>query len=556
MMNIDNGKISTRQCFRVGVLENIALGIIIIPYVTTSVAGRWHLPALGLGLIFSGLYGFIIFFLSKAFPEGFIEYIHESLSVGGKLIYTFYLFRYVIKISLITMFFGGIIQEYMLRSFNMWWIIIPFLFLSGYGGTKDIEKRGRLLELLFWWMVFPLILVVVFSISNMNWQEIPNMAQSFMPENITLGKSRILLGAYLVVLVLSTMELMMFTLAKQKRNRWDSSLRILLWILIAILCAHIFIVAILGRGWTSSSSSSVLAVMEATSFPDGTIERLDYPILAFWIIGVFAIVSGYMFYCKEFINGICGRKSFKPRSFSMPVVILLALLFAYLWSIEAVAKIFTWYVVWIDLAVSVIVPLVMWLVKGERTKKILQGTVKKRRKKFLLMLFAVIGAAGLTGCDSPRNVKEITQDINTSYKPLEEDKGSLENRDYVIRMEIGPEDGLEKYNFKFEIVDLSEYKGGTKGNIKTKDYECKSENVKEACQDYFKDKERQLDLGHIEEIKFNEDLSDNVMKDIVVELANNPSVAKSVTIQYQEKNQEERILLREMIKDTYTGEDF
>ena len=119
-MKLDNGRISERQCFRIGVLENIPVGIVVIPFVTANVAGRFNFPALILGLIFTIVYGFVIFFLTKAFPEGFLEYIGESLGIGGKIIEGIYILRYAIKGSLIILFFGSIIQEYMLRSFNLW----------------------------------------------------------------------------------------------------------------------------------------------------------------------------------------------------------------------------------------------------------------------------------------------------------------------------------------------------------------------------------------------------------------------------------------------------
>ena len=415
-MYLENGRISERQCFRIGVLENIAVGIIVIPYITTNVAGKWHLPALLLGLIFTCIYGVFIFFLSKAFPEGLIEYMNESLGIPGKFIQILYVFRYAIKAGLIILFFGGIIQEYLLRSYNMWWLIIPFVLVCGYGGKKDIEKRGRLLEMVFWWMIVPIIIVAVFSISNIDWKSVPDMI-SFSIGEIGLGSGNVFMGAYMVLLVLSTMELMIFTLAKQ--NSWENGLKILIWVVIAIFMAHVFIIAILGRNWTGSESTSVLSVMEASTFPGGTIKRLDYPVLAFWIIGIFATVSGYTFYGKELINHIFSVDDCKERMWSMPVVMVIYAVSSYLWSLKNVAKVLTWYIVWIDLAVSIIVPLIICLIKQDRVKAFLKGTINEKNVKTggAILILAVMSTV-VTGCKSADKTVEITHDMNTDYQPL------------------------------------------------------------------------------------------------------------------------------------------
>ena len=554
-MKLDNGRISERQCFRIGVLENIPVGIVVIPFITANVAGRFHFPALVLGLIFTIVYGFVIFFLTKAFPEGFLEYIGESLGIGGKIIEGIYILRYAIKGSLIILFFGSIIQEYMLRSFNLWWIIVPFVLISGYGGTRDVEKRGRLLELLFWWMIVPIVLVAVFSISNIDWKAIPDMMFGFSGESMRVGIGSIFLGAYIVLVVMSTMELMIFTLVKQKKNHWENALKTLLWVIIAIIMAHIFIQGILGSGWAGSESTSVLSVMEASTLPGGAVERLDYPVLAFWIIGVFAVVSGYMFYSKELINHMCSLDNPRDRVWSMPVVIILFLLGTFLWGIGGVAKYLTWYIVWFDVALSIFIPGVVWLLKQEKTKAILRGTINKK-SNIVLIIFALASVVSFSGCRKAEDVKEITKDMNTEYVPLDKKQSSLENRDYVVKLKVSDSDSWGKtYELEFEIADLSEYKGQSKGSLKTKEYSWEGDGIRQAEEEYFDSKERELDLGHISQVEIDDDIKGKELVAIVKELKSNPSVPKSVKVKLTLEGREEELLLRDLIKKLYSGEN-
>ena len=126
-MYLKNGRLSKRQVFRVGMLENIALGIVVIPYITTSIAGNCHVWGFLLGLLFVSLYGLILFAYSKVMPEGLIENIDRNLGWYGIFVDAIYSIRYVIKASLIVVFFGKIIKEYMLKSYNIWGILIPFI---------------------------------------------------------------------------------------------------------------------------------------------------------------------------------------------------------------------------------------------------------------------------------------------------------------------------------------------------------------------------------------------------------------------------------------------
>lgn len=368
-MYLDNRRISERQGFRIGILENIAVGIVLIPYITVNVSGSGHFFGMLVGMLFTLAYGAVIFAYSKCFHEGMINSLNDNLGTAGKLIDAVYILRYVLRASVIMLFFGNVIHEYMLRSYNMWLIILPFALICGYGASRDIEKRGRLLELLFWWMIIPLIIAAVFSISNIDWNGLPGqLAGAGYSEN-QAGLGDVIRGGYCVMVVMSTLELMMYTLGYQKENNWRNALKDIIWIIAAIIFAYIFIIGILGGLWVGSSSTASLNVMEASAFPGGTVERMDYPVLAFWIIGVFAIISGYMFYAKEFAGKLFGAE--RTGSYIWIMLGIVALVIVCVWSFRS--KVFAEYVmgylIYADIAVSLLVPLVVLIVRNAAAGK-------------------------------------------------------------------------------------------------------------------------------------------------------------------------------------------
>ncbi len=574
-MILDNGKISERQCFRLGLLENITLGIVVVPYICVSSAGRWHYIAFAIGLLLTFLYSMIIYFFSKAFPHGMIEEMDGLLGKPGRLIDVIYTIRYVIRASLIILFFAVILREYMLRSFNLWVIIISFIMICGYGGARDIEKRGRLIELLFWWMIVPLILVAVFSVSNVNWE------LKSVEENANYAG--IWSGSYRMLILMSSVETFLFTLTKVKKNSWSNYLKTIIWIMISVLFSYIFVQGVIGEKWVGSSSMSALYVMEAAKFPGG-VERLDYAVIAFWIIGVFSVASGYMFYAKEFLRVAFSKRwnSFEKNEkgelsnnsieivsdkwWTMVLVMLLTGLFVWLWSLYDTSTYLLDYLIWFDVALSIFIPLFVLCVKWNKKtrlkeKYVVTGSAIKPDesverdnpigviigRRVIRMLIVLVGCSFfLYGCNK-----------RVDFNRLDDRQSSLESMDYAVRLSVREmkEKSLEdRFLFDFEIADLSDYKGDSEELLSTDDYECMASTLDAALDSYYEAKENHVDLGHLKMIRFYSE--DDRMKDIVYELKNMPSVTKSVDVEVFYKNGKEKITLRNLIKRMYDGEEF
>lgn len=167
--------------------------------------GKYHVLALVVGLAFVVLYGALMLYLADFVPCGYINAIRNHMGWTAGILDVLYALRYLLRATLIAVFFSMILQRYLLQSFSVWWIFLPFLGITLYGASKSMEGRGRMFEFLFGWMVVPLILIVVFSVSNI---DIGAIMQGITSQSEVSGVFK---GAYAILLALSPLELQLYS---------------------------------------------------------------------------------------------------------------------------------------------------------------------------------------------------------------------------------------------------------------------------------------------------------------------------------------------------------
>lgn len=536
-MSLENKMISQNQTFRMGILENITLGMVVIPYATVNLAGKWHFAALLLGLGLTAVYMVIIYSLSIRLPRDFQRKLTDG-GLLGRSASLLYSLRFIIRAGLIMLFFGKTIQEFLLQSYSLWIIIIVFALVCGYGASRDIEKRGRLLELLYPWMIIPIILVAVFSISSIDLEE---LYRGLMGVNYDLlgqgsGVWDVIKGGYVTFLIMSSTELMLFTLPHQRESNWRNTLKTGIWIIIAVLLAYVFVIGILGGHWVASDSQSALNVMEAAFIPGEVIARADYPVLAFWVIGVFAIISGYMFYAKEaFLIGT-RLNAKKQSSIGLWLVMATVVVLAFVWSQSPASFYLAKYMLWVDVAISIIFPLIFVIKKGERIPILKYPPVASKKATLVLAIFMLSGF--MVGCDID----------DREFESMGKNHGSIEDRDYVTSITFNGDEEI-----LFTVADVKKYLKDATGDYETKEISVKEDGLEDALEEYYEAKGRWLDLGHLSTVTFQEVEEDN-LREFAMEMGNIHELGKSVTATISSKKESEELPLRQLIKKAYSGE--
>ncbi len=67
----------------------------------------------------------------------------------------------------------------------------------------------------------------------------------------------------------------------------------------------------LGKKLTMIDPEPVMSMAQGVAMPGGIMARLDLFLIAFWIVGVFCVFSGYLFYGNESIKHAFSKKDYR-----------------------------------------------------------------------------------------------------------------------------------------------------------------------------------------------------------------------------------------------------
>lgn len=159
-------------------------------------------------------------------------------------------------------------------------------------------------------------------------------------------------------------------------------------------------------------------------------------------------------------------------------------------------------------------------------------------KKMLAVVLFCLAAYMMTGCGK-------------KYE-----SASLEDRDYAITLTVSDREEETGYTFSFVIADLTEYNGDSKKALNTTEYSCTAESLEVAMYHYYDENDRQLDVGHLSEMIVYSGEENICAYTVAREISAMPMMAKSVPVRLVNREGEREIILRDLIKEAYAGEEF
>lgn len=351
-------RISPRQLQRMIILETGSIGCL---FVTAWSGVNNGILTVMLSIIGSLIYGGILMGIGRT-DGGFFAITEHSLhGFLWRLVWIIYVVRFAIRGAWILSYLELLIRETLFDGSRLM-IIIPLLVICAYAGMRTLVGRARFVELLFWWVVIPLILLFLIGLWKAD-------LQSILPRQ-EINIKELLMGDYCLMALFLPLEFLLFRMSALEggdRKVWSIGMRGILLSGLWLLLVYVVTIGIIGSGWGHESLLGVTDAMELISIRGGGLERIDILMILFWLVGGIITLSAYLFQGQQLLNRIVPYSGSISVSAGIMTLLILILYFCFSnagqWS--------EWYLQYacvIDLPLSLGLPILIWCIYRLRSR--------------------------------------------------------------------------------------------------------------------------------------------------------------------------------------------
>lgn len=415
----ENRKISERQITRLLVYDIVGISSLVLPPALASVAGGDGIFCIVLALIpaylFLGIAG-------KVREHAGTDYMEHLRSCCGKWVGDFFLLLYyLIFVTLagyVLYFLSRLVKTQLLKNESYELIAISILVLGGYGILGGIEGKARIYEILFWFLIIPLILMLVLAVKDVNvnyWT--PVFYCGWM--DLFWGTTMVFLCYMLVYFVL-----FLFPYEKNPGQGIRSAKKAIRVNAILNSIIYLITLGIFGDQALASMDYPVVTLMSMIKLPGGFFERQDAFMVAIWFFALYALMNSGMFYGTECLKGAirsAGNKRY--------VLITMILTFAssnWFYVSTPMVKEYGLYIVGVVTIILILIPCLLLL--------------HKKRNVGMLALVLALLTCGLTGCS---NVELEKRNFPLAVALDENDKGYLVTLGFQNLAEMAAQNGKD-----------------------------------------------------------------------------------------------------------------
>lgn len=351
-------RISPRQLQRMIILETGSIGCL---FVTAWSGVNNGILTVMLSIIGSLIYGGILMAIGRT-DGGFFAITENSLhGFLWRMVWLIYVVRFAIRGAWILSYLEFMIRETLFDGSRLM-IIIPLLVICAYAGMRTLVGRARFVELLFWWVVIPLILLFLIGLWKAD-------LQSLLPGQ-EINIKELLTGDYCLMALFLPLEFLLFRMSALEggdRKVWSVGMRGILVSGLWLLLVYVVTIGIIGSGWGHESLLGVTDAMELITVRGGGLERIDILMILFWLVGGIITLSAYLFQGQQLLNRIVPYSKSKFASVGIMTLLILILYFCFSdagqWS--------EWYLQYacvIDLPLSLGLPILIWCIYQIRNR--------------------------------------------------------------------------------------------------------------------------------------------------------------------------------------------
>ena len=391
----ENNQISGRQVFRLLTYDFLGMGTLLLPTMLADTAGRDGIFCILAGILSTFLYLKLLRYLLKGMKTSYPDFLKQKCGkVCGYVLWGGYFLYFILMASYTAYLFSTLMLNGLVENVSFYLVLMLILLLAFYGMAGGIEGRARVYEILFWFLMIPLFLMLFAACREVKpayWSPV------FMAD----GKE-VLNGSYYVFFCYSMVSIVLFLkeyVSDDKKH--ISAAEKAVWFsggVFAVL--YLILIGLFGAEALAQMKFPAVTMMSRVQITGGFLKRTDAFMFSIWFFTLYAMLNSMVFYsgnlAAKVIRDCGGYLEGKKRMLTYLILLLLVYGVTVLFYRNQQFLDCVTFLLWkIGTPFVVGVPILLCLT-GERKKH-------KKKVRVLVLVCFLFGCLFLQGC----NVAEL-----------------------------------------------------------------------------------------------------------------------------------------------------
>ena len=391
----ENNQISGRQVFRLLTYDFLGMGTLLLPTMLADTAGRDGIFCILAGILSTFLYLKLLRYLLKGMKTSYPDFLKQKCGkVCGYVLWGGYFLYFILMASYTAYLFSTLMLNGLVENISFYLVLLLILLLAFYGMAGGIEGRARVYEMLFWFLMIPLFLMLFAACREVK-------PAYWSPVFVADGKE-VLSGSYYVLFCYSMVSIVLFLKEYvADRRKCVGAAEKAVWFsggVFAVL--YLILIGLFGVEALAQMKFPAVTMMSRVQVTGGFLKRTDAFMFSIWFFTLYAMLNSMVFYsgnlAERVIRDCGGYLEGKKRM--LPYLILLLLVYG-------VTVLFYRNQQFLDCVTFLLWKIGTPFVVGVPVLLCLTGERKKHKKKVrvLVLVCFLFGCLFLQGC----NVAEL-----------------------------------------------------------------------------------------------------------------------------------------------------
>lgn len=391
----ENNQISGRQVFRLLTYDFLGMGTLLLPTMLADTAGRDGIFCILAGILSTFLYLKLLRYLLKGMKTSYPDFLKQNCGkICGYVLWGGYFLYFILMASYTAYLFSTLMLNGLVENVSFYLVLLLILLLAFYGMAGGIEGRARVYEILFWFLMIPLFLMLFAACREVK-------PAYWSPVFVADGKE-VLSGSYYVLFCYSMVSIVLFLKEYvADRKKCVGAAEKAVWFSGGVFIAlYLILIGLFGIEALAQMKFPAVTMMSRVQVTGGFLKRTDAFMFSIWFFTLYAMLNSMVFYsgnlAEKVIRDCGGYLEGKKRM--LPYLILLLLVYG-------VTVLFYRNQQFLDCVTFLLWKIGTPFVVGVPVLLCLTGERKKHNKKVrvLVLVCFLFGCLFLQGC----NVAEL-----------------------------------------------------------------------------------------------------------------------------------------------------